>query len=210
MHRFVSYVARNHLGLLALFIALGGTSYAVINLPRNSVGSKQIKNRQVKRPDIAKDAVTSSRVKNFSLRTEDFMPGQLPAGPPGRDGADGTALAYAHVNADATLDPARSKGASVTRGRRGVNGADMGPQAGTYCFQLSVTPGNAVASPDSDSFGAAVRGVDLTPDTAPAPPGDLVGNTYCPAGYQDALVTTGDAANPTGGGTDRPFYVLFN
>ena len=32
---------------LALFIALGGTSYAALTLPRNSVGSKQIRSRAV-------------------------------------------------------------------------------------------------------------------------------------------------------------------
>ena len=42
--------------LLALFVALGGTAFAVA-LPSNSVGSKQIKRKAVKRSDIGIRAV---------------------------------------------------------------------------------------------------------------------------------------------------------
>ncbi len=38
---------QNTIALLALFIALGGTSYAAISLPRNSVGARQIRNHTV-------------------------------------------------------------------------------------------------------------------------------------------------------------------
>jgi len=46
---------------LALFIALGGTSYAVIKLPRNSVGSREVKNRSLKAEDLARGAVRGVR-----------------------------------------------------------------------------------------------------------------------------------------------------
>ena len=35
---------------LALFVALGGTSYAAVTLPRNSVGQKQLRDHAVGRP----------------------------------------------------------------------------------------------------------------------------------------------------------------
>jgi hypothetical protein len=78
---------------IALFVALGGSSYAAITLPKNSVTSKQIKNGQVKSADLANNAVTSSKVKNGSLLSADFKPGQIPAGatgPPGRNGSNGS------------------------------------------------------------------------------------------------------------------------
>jgi hypothetical protein len=65
--------------LMALFVALGGTSIAAVSLKRNSV-----KNRH-----IAKNAVTAPKVKNASLLAQDFAPGQLPAGPEGRQGPRG-------------------------------------------------------------------------------------------------------------------------
>lgn len=52
----------NVVATLALFIALGGTSYAAIKLPRNSVGSTQI------RPS----AVTTSKIRNRTIKLEDL------------------------------------------------------------------------------------------------------------------------------------------
>jgi hypothetical protein len=73
------HVGRNAVSYLALFVALGGTSYAAIKLPANSVGSAQIK----------KNAVRSSDVKNATLTAKDFKAGQLPAGAQGAPGAPG-------------------------------------------------------------------------------------------------------------------------
>lgn len=66
---------------LALVVALGGTSYAAISLPKNSVGSKQIVN----------SSVTTRDVKNGSLKALDFRAGQLPSGPQGPAGQPGPA-----------------------------------------------------------------------------------------------------------------------
>lgn len=79
----------NVMSMLALMIALGGTSYAAVTLPRNSVGSAQIRRGAVHTTDLANNAVTSVKVKNRSLRAIDFARGQLPAGPKGADGARG-------------------------------------------------------------------------------------------------------------------------
>src|SRR3954471_4455337 len=62
--------------LVALFVAMGGTSYAAFKLPKNSVGSKQIK----------ANAVNSGKVANGSLLKRDFKAGQLPAGRRGPKG----------------------------------------------------------------------------------------------------------------------------
>jgi hypothetical protein len=69
----------NIVSSLALFLALGGVSYAAATLPKNSVGSKQIKS----------NAVTSSKVKNGSLLGKDFKAGQLPKGATGPQGPQG-------------------------------------------------------------------------------------------------------------------------
>ncbi|MDX6721199.1 MAG: hypothetical protein QOJ63_3453, partial [Solirubrobacteraceae bacterium] len=60
----------NVVGSLALFIALGGVSYAAVKIPSASVGTDQLK----------EGAVTSSRVKNGTLLARDFDRGQLQAG----------------------------------------------------------------------------------------------------------------------------------
>lgn len=52
MRSIAGYVRRHHIGLLALFIALGGTAYAVQVAPKNSVVSGSIKDGQVKQRDV--------------------------------------------------------------------------------------------------------------------------------------------------------------
>lgn len=62
----------NVLATLAIFIALGGTSYAVLELPRNSVGSRQIRPKAVGATEIRANAVRSQEVKTRSLRLSDL------------------------------------------------------------------------------------------------------------------------------------------
>jgi hypothetical protein len=76
---------------LALFIALGGTSYAVATLPRNSVGPAQLRTNAVGSAEIRRHAVKSSDIGNGSVRLRDIsesareaLKGQIgPQGPPG-------------------------------------------------------------------------------------------------------------------------------
>src|SRR4051794_38168097 len=79
LNKLARYVRAHHVGLLALVIAMSGTAYAATALPRNSVGTKQLK----------RSAVTSSKVKNRSLKAVDFKRGQLPRGGGGRTGPRG-------------------------------------------------------------------------------------------------------------------------
>jgi hypothetical protein len=85
--------------VIALVIALGGTSYAAFSLPKNSVGTKQVKDRAVVTGKINNGAITAiklqnnsittSKVKDGSLLAADFKPGQLPAGAQGPKGDKG-------------------------------------------------------------------------------------------------------------------------
>jgi len=84
------YLGRHHLGLLALFVALGGTSYAtVVNVPKASVGTPELKRNAVKASKIAPNAVRSGHVLDGSLLTADFKAGQIPQGPKGEMGEKG-------------------------------------------------------------------------------------------------------------------------
>jgi hypothetical protein len=73
----------------ALFISIGGSSYAGIRLGRDSVVSRNIRNGRVKRPDLARNVVGNAQVQNGSLLAADFKSGQLPAGPVGPQGPKG-------------------------------------------------------------------------------------------------------------------------
>jgi hypothetical protein len=76
LHRLSPSMA---VSLVALTVALGGTGYAAVKLPRNSVGNPQIK----------RSAVTGDKVQDGSLFANDFAAGQIPKGPKGDTGPQG-------------------------------------------------------------------------------------------------------------------------
>jgi hypothetical protein len=177
------------ISVVALVVALAGTSYAALSLPKNSVGSKQIK----------ANAVTSSKVKNRSLRPTDFKAGQLPAGPQGPKGdkgdkgdagVPGTPFAFAHVNPDGSLDAANSSGVTAFSKKKD----------GYYCFTLTGTPRNAVASGDANEGGGAVF---AAPNLSP---GGQITTGDCPQGTTALVTISGTNGVPT----NHSFYVAFN
>jgi hypothetical protein len=70
-----SHVRRHVVGYVALFVALGGSSYAAVNLPRNSVTAREIAPHAVGSSELKNGAVTSGKVSG--LRLEDFKSGEL-------------------------------------------------------------------------------------------------------------------------------------
>jgi hypothetical protein len=94
----ISYA--NVVSTLALFIALGGVSYAAVKLPAHSVGTRQIKS----------NAVTGAKVRDHSLTALDIA-GGLPRGPKGDPGATGL------------TGPPGAGGAQGPKGDKGDGGA---------------------------------------------------------------------------------------
>ena len=47
MSRVLNHLRSNVVAYVALFVALGGTSYAAISLPAGSVGNRQLKNHSI-------------------------------------------------------------------------------------------------------------------------------------------------------------------
>jgi hypothetical protein len=127
------------LALIALFVALGGVSYAAV-----TINGKNIQNNSIPGKKLKNGAVTNNKVKANSLRANRLTAGaraslrgargpQGPAGPHGAQGPQGTqgpagtALAYAQVSPggmEPSLVAARTSGFSaVTR-----------PAGGLYCL----------------------------------------------------------------------------
>ena len=61
----------NVVSSMALFVALGGVSYAAVKLPKNSVGPTQIKKNAVTGSKVRNSSLTGSDVRNSSLRGAD-------------------------------------------------------------------------------------------------------------------------------------------
>ena len=154
----------NVVSVMALFVALGGTSYAAAKLPKNSVGSGQIKTA----------SVTSSDVKNGSLRQIDFRAGELPAGQqgaqgekgqkgdpgtpgaPGEDGKDGVVGQVSIQRTDVALadNTTQAVEASCLPGQKAIGGGSSVDQTGSDDIKLLVSrPGNGGFIPaDGQSF----------------------------------------------------------
>lgn len=62
---------------VALFVALGGTSYAAIVLPANSVGTKQLKKSAVTGVKVKNATLTGAKIKNASLTGADIVASTL-------------------------------------------------------------------------------------------------------------------------------------
>ena len=124
----------NVVATLALFIALGGTGYAAISLPRNSVGA----------PQIRPGSIDNSKIKPGSLRKSAFKAGQLPRGPRGAAGAAGPAGAKGDKGDSFTLATTLPSG-QTEYGDYGAYGAGGGLVGSVVDFRIPLAAGLAAA-----------------------------------------------------------------
>jgi hypothetical protein len=109
----------NVTALLALFVALGGTGYAAVTLPRNSVGEAQIRARAVGSSELKTNAVTSRAIRGRSVMLSDLsvsarnsLRGAIgPAGPAGPPGP-GAQVLRAAVPSGGTVQRGNATGAA--------------------------------------------------------------------------------------------------
>jgi Collagen triple helix repeat (20 copies) len=145
------HLRRNAVAYLALFVALGGTSFAAATV----ITGKNVKNSSLTGADVKNSSLTGGDVKDKSLTTSDFNgsvqgpkgdtglqgpKGDIGAkgdtgtkgdtgatGDTGAPGAAGTAVAYATVEPDGTVDPQKSKNITAAN-------IDPDTQTGMVCF----------------------------------------------------------------------------
>ena len=155
--RRLSYA--NVMSTIGVMLALGGTSYAAIKLPSNSVGSPQIKASAVGASELASNAVTSSDVKDRSLLARDFALGQLPTGATGANGATGATGA----GPQGPIGPAGRRGA-ISVERTDFTVPDTGTATG---LQVACPAGTKIigggSSVDADELGRLSGGVAPVP-----------------------------------------------
>jgi hypothetical protein len=130
----------------ALIVALGGVSYAAARLPRNSVGTVQLRKKSVTGAKLKRSAVTSAKVKNGSLLAADFKAGQLPAGPKGATGPKGAA---------------GPKGATGLTGARGPKGDQGDPGVSAPQYWARILPNGTVAASNTSTTVAHAAGANM-------------------------------------------------
>jgi hypothetical protein len=190
------------IAMIALFVALGSGAYAAISLPKNSVGSAQIRRHAVTAVKLAKNAVTSATIRDHTLLASDFKAGQLAAqqGTPGPAGPQG---------------PSGEEGPVGATGPRGPTGA-TGPSGATNLMVRAISQnvaagGTGVAEAGCLNGGRAISGESYFDDGTVA--GDYIKSqpgTY-PFSGGSFVVATDQSTDPTGwkwdyhnaGGTTR-------
>jgi hypothetical protein len=163
---------------VALTIALGGTGYAATVLPRNSVGTAQ--------------------VKNFSLLRQDFKQGQLqpgsrgPAGPSGPAGPAGPSARWAVVRADGTII-AQSGGITPT----------AKPSPGAYILDFgSAVTGKLIIVSSANAADVGDRGT-----VSAGPCGGTPEGSTCPTGNDTNHVRVITRKEGDNIAEDHPFYI---
>jgi hypothetical protein len=142
----------NVIASLALFVALGGASYAAVSLPANSVGSKQIKN----------GAVTGLKVRDASLTPADFR-GTLPQGQKGETGEQGLQGNTGATGPDGILQTLSFDGSISNSMTSSANWQFVGPTDTTTLTAGEQLSGTAVMSLGATAAVPVSSGLCLQP-----------------------------------------------
>jgi hypothetical protein len=220
MHRTVRHLRANVIAYVALFVALGGTSYAAVSLPKNSVGTRQLKTGAVHRSDIASNAVSGSKVAANTLKGADIDEASLGKVPSAKS-ADSSTSAASATSAGNAADAAKLGGLAPSAFQKGVRWALVNnagtaiiaqsggitifshPFAGeTFVDFGSPTAGHPVWAMNSDLDNIATQGAATAGPCGAAP--DAYPNCATANNANRVHVSTHQA---NGALADRSFYV---
>jgi hypothetical protein len=166
---------------VALLVALGGTGYAATVLPRNSVGTAQVKNNSLLRQDF----------KSGVLRPGPRGPAG-PAGAAGPAGPPGPSARWALVRADGTII-AQSGGITPT----------AKPSVGAYILNFgSAVTGKLVIASSANAADIGDRGT-----VSAGPCGGTTEGSSCPSGNDTNHVRVITRREGDATAEDHPFYV---
>ncbi len=121
----------NVISTLCLFMLLGGGAYAATKLPKNSVGTKQIKNGAITGKKIKQGTIDAGKLTPSAVATLKGTKGD--AGAVGPQGPQGTTNGGAYATVEAGSEPAfvgaHPGFAAVEKAQEGI--ACLTPAAGT-------------------------------------------------------------------------------
>jgi hypothetical protein len=194
--------------VIALVVAMGGTAYAGFRVPRNSVGSNQLKKNAVTNKKIANGAVTGAKIKLSTL-------GTVPSANTANTANTANSATHATSADDATTvggEPIRwllvNKSGSIVAQSGGFT-VTSHPSAGIYVIGAgSTVTGHAIMVSDSIAGDTAKRGVAVAGPCGTGPDGiDCSGLT--PAGLNDGThIFVGTTATDNTTTADHSFYLM--
>lgn len=171
MRRHLSYA--NVMATVAVFVALGGTSYAVATLPKNSVGSKQIRSGAVGKSEIRRGAVRSKQLHNGSVSLRDISSGAKSAlrGQRGETGPPGPASLPYSAAVDSGAGVRSTTGGHISSHQRAIGSGDyevVFDRDMRACYavaSLSRVDGGRVTMPNGGEIVTETTGVGVNVHT---------------------------------------------
>ncbi|MDX6587709.1 MAG: hypothetical protein QOI31_2182 [Solirubrobacterales bacterium] len=143
------YIRRNLLGIIAIYLAVGGISWAA-GLPQNSVKSKHIKDGQVKTNDLADGSVVALKLADGSVTTAKIADDAV-------TGAKVDESTLAQVPSAAQADTATQADAATTAGDAdkldNLDSTDLQKRVTTDCGASA-----AIRSVNADGTAACTAG----------------------------------------------------
>jgi hypothetical protein len=138
--RVAGHLRANLVGYVALFAALGGTSYAATQLAPGSVTTRSLANGAVTHAKLSANSVGANDLIKRSLTAADFRPGALLNALSGLKGAGGRGGLKVTAGAKGAVGPAGPPGAdgnsSIVMRARG-SGTTTGPHGASTPVPLS-------------------------------------------------------------------------
>jgi hypothetical protein len=148
----------NVVASVALFAALGGSSYAAL-----SVTGAQVRDGSLSGRDVRNASLTGQDVRDQTLLARDFKQGQLPAGPKGEQGDPGAP------------GPQGPKGDPGTPGELGPKGEQGDPGPGARWAEVTTNGPDATIVAQSGGFSiTSEAGGQFTLDTGASTQGKAV------------------------------------
>jgi hypothetical protein len=126
----------NAISMIALFVALGGTSVAAVALTKNSVGAKQIKKNAVGASEIKKNAVRAAEVRRNAVGASEIRSNAVAGGDIADNGVGGADLSDNSVGAG-EIGPNAVGSGEVTDdslGATDIDGATLDGEVGPDAF----------------------------------------------------------------------------
>jgi hypothetical protein len=185
---------------LALFVALGGTSYAAATLPFDSVGKGQIKPNAVGKSEAAANSIGTSELRNSGVAAPDIKTGAVGPSEVRPNAIDSDELADGGIGAADLSDAAKTAVAAIN----GVTFRAAAAADGT------APKGNAKTITRT---AQGVYSVDLGTDVSACQPVATVAGTAAAIatvapGATNNLLTVSTFAVPGGAATDEAFSLL--
>ena len=174
----------NVMATVAVFVALGGTSYAVTQLPRNSVGPKQIRSAAVGASELRTGAVRSRDVRDRSVALRDIAPGARrslrgQAGATGPQGPPGPTVATLSAAVTPEGRFARSRGTSADATTHSIASGvykidfDRDISACYVLATIATTRGNGTGGEITTEIGPEARSVTVRTGNSDGTAADL-------------------------------------